>query len=653
MGMCRTVPWFMAIVLLAALYPGCSGNRADPARSGVFDATGIPMIPDSVCTSVARYRSWNYSAFADWSADGVSMVVLSRSGETGQIHFAGVNDDIPKQFSFFSEPVTSIAVCPDSGRHVMLFTRDSGGNENFQIFVTGLDTCRPRRLTAGGATQNDGMVWSNAGDCFAFESNCRNGIDFDIYISDMTRARPVLARGGAWSCLDWSPDDARLLVQKYHSRTGSWIGILDLKTGSVLPLGDTTDTVSQESAVWAAGGDGIFLTSDRNSAFRTLRFYDCRTRKETELTQAIAWDVREIEISPDRSRIAFMTNENGFSQVYLMNAATFEYRQVPGLPRGGVYHFRFNRSGSLLGMTISTPQHPEESYALRLSDFSLTRRTKCPMGGIDPAALNAPELVRYPTFDSASGKPRMIPCFVFMPRKKSGPCPVLVFVHGGPESQFWPYFSSQIQYFVNELGVAVLTPNVRGSGGYGRTYLQLDNGYNRENSVRDIGALLDWAARQPSLDASRVGIMGGSYGGYVALASMALYGDRISCGVDLYGISSFVTFLEHTSGYRRDLRRAEYGDERDSGMHDFLTRISPLSRASRIAKPLFIIQGANDPRVPLAESRSIADAVRKNKNPVWLLVAQDEGHGFRKKSNIDYQECAESCFLQTFLLHHR
>jgi dipeptidyl aminopeptidase/acylaminoacyl peptidase len=223
-------------------------------------------------------------------------------------------------------------------------------------------------------------------------------------------------------------------------------------------------------------------------------------------------------------------------------------------------------------------------------------------------------------------------------------------IHGGPESQYWPYFTPSIQYYVRDKDIAVLAPNVRGSGGYGKNYLSLDDGYKREDAVRDIGALLDWIAKQPFLDSSRVACWGGSYGGYMVLASMVRYGDRLRCGVDLYGISNFITFLENTAGYRRDLRRVEYGDERDPRMHKFLRQISPLTHASLIRKPLLIIQGANDPRVPAEESQQIARAVRKNGGTAWLMVAGDEGHGYRKKSNRDYQDLTTALFLNTFLV---
>jgi dipeptidyl aminopeptidase/acylaminoacyl peptidase len=248
------------------------------------------------------------------------------------------------------------------------------------------------------------------------------------------------------------------------------------------------------------------------------------------------------------------------------------------------------------------------------------------------------------------GAPRQIPAFVYKPAASGDRLPVIISIHGGPEGQSRPYFSSTTQYWVNELGCAVIFPNVRGSTGYGKTWLALDNGFNREESVQDIGALLDWIATQPDLDPARVAVFGGSYGGYMVLASMTTYPDRIKCGVDVVGISNFVTFLENTQDYRRDLRRVEYGDERDPAMREFLLKISPTNNAAKIRSPLFVAQGENDPRVPASEARQIVQAVADNGIPVWTMFAKDEGHGFRKKNNRDYFMWSTILFFENFLL---
>jgi dipeptidyl aminopeptidase/acylaminoacyl peptidase len=382
-----------------------------------------------------------------------------------------------------------------------------------------------------------------------------------------------------------------------------------------------------------------------------MRYLDFSTKKETVLAKGINRDIGELALSKDRKLLAFSANEDGFTRIYLMNTRTFEFKPLPTMPEGIINRLRFNSEGTMLAMSLKTPREPESVIAINLNNNALVTWTQGEFGDLNKQTLTMPKIIRYPTFDSAQGKPRLIPCFLFTPPpRRPHPYPVCIIIHGGPESQYWPAFSSSIQFYVNELGIAVLAPNVRGSAGYGKTYLDLDNGYNRENAVRDIGALLNWIAKQPMLDSSRVAVFGGSYGGYLSLASLVHYNDRLRAGIDLYGISNFLTYMEHTASYRRDLRRVEYGDERDSVMRKFLIKISPITGAKNITKPLCIIQGANDARVPAEESRQIAEAVNKNKGVVWMSIAADEGHGFRKKSNVDYQELIEAYFLKMFLL---
>ncbi len=276
-----------------------------------------------------------------------------------------------------------------------------------------------------------------------------------------------------------------------------------------------------------------------------------------------------------------------------------------------------------------------------------TRWTTSETGGLDSATFTEPERIEYLSFDD-----RKIPAFVYRPKRKElgAPLPVLIDIHGGPEGQSRPGFLGRLNYLINELGLVLIFPNVRGSSGYGKTYLSLDNGKLRTDAVKDIGALLDWIAEQKDLDKSRVGVIGGSYGGFMSLAVQTTYNDRIKAGIDLVGISNFVSFLKNTQGYRRDLRRAEYGDERDPEMRSFLEQISPLTHADRIRTPILIVQGQNDPRVPLSESEQMVAALRKNKVPVWYVVGKNEGHGFAKKANQDYLQAVEVEFLRRYLL---
>jgi dipeptidyl aminopeptidase/acylaminoacyl peptidase len=298
---------------------------------------------------------------------------------------------------------------------------------------------------------------------------------------------------------------------------------------------------------------------------------------------------------------------------------------------------------------MSTAQTASDAFAFDTTTGELVRWTESEIGGLDASQFVEPVIGTYPTFDMVDGSPRQIPFFYYKP-KGTGPFPVVISIHGGPEAQERPGFAAIWQYWVNELGIAVVVPNVRGSTGYGKSFVELDNGFNRKDSVKDIGALLDWIATQPDFDKDRVMVYGGSYGGYMVNATMVDYADRLAGGVSIVAISNFVTFLENTSGYRQDLRRVEYGDERDPAMRKFQEEIAPLNSADKIVDPIFIIHGANDPRVPLSEAEQLFAAVKKNGAQPWFMVAMDEGHGFRKKVNRDAMNAAVALFFKERLL---
>jgi dipeptidyl aminopeptidase/acylaminoacyl peptidase len=326
------------------------------------------------------------------------------------------------------------------------------------------------------------------------------------------------------------------------------------------------------------------------------------------------------------------------------------YKELKGIPVGQIGNFTFHpQKNNLIAMTLSSAKSSGDAFVYDLKGNKLQAWTESETGGLDKNKFVEPELISYPTFDQTDGQPRLIPAFLYKPRDTKGKVPVVVSIHGGPEAQFRPGFSASFQYYASEMGIAVIAPNVRGSSGYGKTYLTLDNGFKREDSVKDIGALLDWIAAQPDLDSSRVVVMGGSYGGYMTLASMTYYSDRLAGGIDIVGISHFISFLTNTKSYRQDLRRVEYGDERNPDMKTFLDKISPLTNVKKIQKPLFVVQGLNDPRVPTSEAEQIVKAVRANGNDAWYLLAKDEGHGFRKKANQSVHMQTTVMFLEKVL----
>jgi dipeptidyl aminopeptidase/acylaminoacyl peptidase len=446
--------------------------------------------------------------------------------------------------------------------------------------------------------------------------------------------------------LAWSPDDRTLLVIEQVSVEESYVSMVDVATGQRTPLNSSGERVSYSLGVFSHDGRGVFLTTDRGSEFQRLAYLDLNTKATTTLTGDINWDVENLELSPDGRTLAFVTNEAGISRLRLMDTATREGRVVTGIPTGVIGGLLWHPAGNELAFTVASARSASDVYSLTPRTNQVTRWTESELGELVASELVEPTLAKWTSFDG-----REISGFYYRPPARfTGKRPVLLNIHGGPEGQTRPGFIGRSNYFLNELGVALIYPNVRGSTGYGKTFVGLDNGMKREDSVKDIGALLDWIAQQPELDAQRVMVTGGSYGGYMALAVATMYNDRVRCTLDVVGISNYNTFLKNTESYRRDLRRVEYGDERQPEMAAFFERTAPLNNAHKITRPLFVVQGGNDPRVPRTESEQMVARVKKNNTPVWYLMATDEGHGFAKKSNVDFQFYATVVFMKEFLI---
>jgi dipeptidyl aminopeptidase/acylaminoacyl peptidase len=517
------------------------------------------------------------------------------------------------------------------------------------------------RMLTDGESRNGAVVWDRQGRRFAYRSTRRNGASNDLWMMDASEpagAELILESpdGTSWSPAEFSASGSKLLLFNYVSIVDSRVHLLDLDSGALqLLAGGAASRSANVPVAFDDADDGFWFITDQANEFRQLAWQPMDSSASPELVTAdIPWNVEDAVVSHDRSRMAFKVNENGYSAVYLLDPATRQYARVDTLPVGRAYNLTFSPDDRKLAMTLSTAKTPSDTFVLALGerplDFGrLVRWTTSEVGGLDTTAFRPPELVHYPTFDNVGDSPRRIPAWVYTP-PGDGPFPVIISIHGGPEGQSRPGFSSTYQMWMDKLGAAVIRPNVRGSAGYGKSYLALDNGFKREDSVRDIGALLDWIGTQPQFDPDRVAVIGGSYGGYMALACAVHYSDRLKAVVDRVGISSFVTFLENTQDYRRDLRRVEYGDERDPAMRAHLEQISPLNSVSKMTVPMFIIQGQNDPRVPVTEAEQMVAALREEGRPVWYMNALNEGHGYRKKENRDLYEQAAVVFFKQFLL---
>ena len=655
----RRIAGLGPLLLLASLASAEVDHQV--VHDGNLILEDIPIIPREIIGGLNRYQNVRSASFRAWTADSKSIYISTGFGDVDSIHRVDIPLGVRSQLTFYEEPVGGIVGQP--GRDQLLFTRDAGGSEFAQIFALDLENGEARMLS-DGESRNGVVLWDRDGTRIAYQSTRRNGRSNDIWIMDP--AEPENARlalesqdGSWWGPAEFSASGSKFLALNYISVADSRISVVDLDTGTAtLVGGDSTSTSVNYPIAFDDDANGIWLITDQSGEHNQLAWQSLDAGAPVEvITKDIPWSLSMAALSHDRKRLAFVTNEDGMSRVYLMDTKTREYREIETIPTGLAFGLQFSPDDGKIAMTLNTPQTPSDTFVLSLGEKALeygelVRWTKSEVGGLDTTSFIVPELVRYPTFDRVAGADsarREIPAWVYKPTGK-GPHPVIIRIHGGPEGQSRPSFSSTYQMWIAKLGAAVILPNVRGSTGYGKTYVGLDNGFNREDSVRDIGALLDWIASQPDLDASRVAVYGGSYGGYMVLASAVHYSDRLKAAVDNVGISNFVSFLENTQDYRRDLRRQEYGDERDPAMREHLQRISPLNNVEKISVPMFIAQGENDPRVPVTEAIQMVEALRKEGHTVWYMNALNEGHGYRKRENRDMFQQATVLFFKTHLV---
>ena len=609
----------------------------------IFD--GIPPPDPAFAARLARYQQSRGATFLDWLADG-TLLVSTRFGDTEQVHRVSAPLGMREQLTFYPDAI-EWARGAKSGTG-FVFLKDHAGDDNAQVYYhTGVGT--PRQLTQGNFIHGS-IVWAHDGKHVAFYGNDRDSLSYDVYVADVTAGGvPRLVVGGradTWYPLDWSPDDSKLLVWKYISSSESYLYLADVATGSLTPLEQKPAKAGIRMARFDPVGRGVYVLTDEDGEFAQLKHKDLITHDSRLVTPDVSWDVEDFDVSADGRYIAYVRNEDGRSRLSVLDREGKQTLEPVGLPEGRIGNPRFDRTGRKLAMTVDSPTAPRDVWVYEVEKSAVTRWTRSEAGPLDVSTFVAPELVRFPTWDRVAGHPRRLSAYVYRPALASGPVPVVIDIHGGPEAQYRPEWDPFVQFLVNELGYAVVAPNVRGSTGYGKSFLALDNGMLREDAVRDIGSLLVWIGVQPGFDREHVAVMGGSYGGYMTLAALVTYGDRLRGGIDLAGISNFVTFLRNTSGYRRDWRRSVYGDERDPNMRAFLERISPLSNATRIRRPLLVAAGQNDPRVPVSESEQLVWRVRSGGGEVWYLVAKDEGHGFLKKANRDEYLLTAASFLQ-------
>ena len=625
---------------------------------------GVPPIPQSLAEAVGRYNDFRGHSFVGWHPKRREMLVAHRKagGNTTQLFRVAKPMGELEPLTDAADPVSAASYEPREGRYIV-FARASGGNEVAQLYRLDGAGKEPVLLTDpdqrhamnGWLHKSSRMLLTSVPLDRTAQGGSRAQIATQLWLMDPEKPadKRKLAElpGGGWSVGSVSRDDKQLALTEYISANESRIWLLDLATGEkrqILPAAGEQLRATHRPGAFTPDGKALLVFSNRFGEFTEPARYQLGTGQLERIPTDIPWDVSGATLSEDGKRLALQFNIDGRDELRFYDGKSFKPLATPRLPAGSIGSAVYDRRRGELVFSVNGAQGPSQIYSLDPRGQKVERWTEAyAPAGIDTSKFGEQQVVRWPSFDG-----RQISGLLSLPPagKFAGKRPVLINIHGGPEGQSTLGFLGRNNYYMQELGVAMILPNVRGSSGFGKTFLDLDNGFKREDSVKDIGALLDWIATQPGLDASRVMVTGGSYGGYMSLAVASRYADRIVGAIDIVGISHFVTFLNNTESYRRDLRRVEYGDERDPAMKEFLDQISPLSHAAKIKKPLFVVQGKNDPRVPYTEAEQIVAKVREQGTPVWYLRAENEGHGFARKENQDYLFYATIQFMKENLL---
>ncbi|MDV7350015.1 S9 family peptidase [Halorubrum distributum] len=580
---------------------------------------------------IERYLNVRNAGGADLGPDGRLSFLLDTTG-TGQVWSVREPESWPEQHTFFEESVSFVDSSPE--RSEAVFGMDEGGNERAQLYRLDYESGAITNLTDMHEAKHRWGGWDSTGDRFAFASNRRDEAVFDVYVQGRDETgddAELVYEGDGWlSVAGWSPSDDRLIVHEAHSSFDHDVYTLDLATGDLTHHTPHEGDVRYSGPEWGPDGEGVYLVTDRDTDTLRLERLDLETDEFAVVADGGEWNVDGVAIDDESRRVVYSRNVDGYTELTageLVAPDRIDEFPDPDLPDGVAGGVSFGPDGDRFAVTATGSTHNANVYVVEATTGEAERWTRASTAGIPADTFVERELVHYPTFDG-----REIPAFFSVPETEppeSG-YPVVVDIHGGPESQRRPSFASVTQYLLNN-GYAVFEPNVRGSSGYGKAYSGLDDVENRMDSVKDVREAVGWLHDHPEVDPDRVVAMGGSYGGFMVLASLTEYPELWAAGVDIVGIANFVTFLENTGDWRRSLREAEYGSlEAD---REFLESVSPINNIESIEAPLFVLHGENDPRVPVGEAEQIVEEAREQGVPVRKLIFDDEGHGFAKLDN--------------------
>jgi dipeptidyl aminopeptidase/acylaminoacyl peptidase len=636
----------MTVVMLVALLPVCRAQGS--AVPDNIESIGVPPIPSSLPGELAPYSAVYGLPLAGWDLEKHEILLKGISNNTWISRVgAPAAKALPTGIYIRSSGIYDVYFQPQ-GKY-LAYTRDTGGNETFQLYLYDVGSGQSIELS-DGKSRNTEPVWSNAGDRIVYSSTPVGDSGVSLRLIDPlkpTTDRLIAKSSGSYfKAYDWSPDDKQIVFCDFTSNTASTLWLIDVIGGNKTLLSPKSDQAEYyDYPQFSKDGKGVYVVTDHDSDMRRVAYIDLATRKVSYLSSNPKWDVDEFQLAPDGKNLAYVTNEDGISRLHAFDIAANKERVSSELPIGIISDLKWNKNSMDLAFNFKSPRTPNDIYAINIESGKVELWAKSVTNGVDTEHFSIPELVHWTTFDK-----RTVSGFLYRPPTKfKGKRPVIIDIHGGPEEQYRPVFGYEDNYFLDELGVVKIYPNVRGSSGYGKAFLSLDNGMRREDALKDIGTLLDWIKTQPDLDADRILVEGTSYGGYLALSAACAYGDRIRGAISESGITNLASFVEHTEGWRRDLQRSEFGDERDPKIKEFLSRIAPVNNAQKITKALLLIHGQNDPRVPVAEPAALV-AATKGRIPVWYILAKDEGHGLVQNKNRNFRLYASILFVKEFLL---
>jgi dipeptidyl aminopeptidase/acylaminoacyl peptidase len=556
--------------------------------------------------------------------EGTALVRCDLPG-TGQLFRVAIGGGELEQLTDFPDPVEGHFV-PGNGS--VLVEHDEAGNEHVQLSILQADG-RLEPVVHDPAFVHRSPHLSADGSLLAYTTNRDNGVDWVVYVRSLDAGNERRAFGGHGMCepAGFSSDGRVLAVLQDSGRNAdNDLHLVSLEDGSERHVSPHDEEAWFGAPVWRPDGSSCLVSTNDGSDTRVIKRLDI----ESGAWKTVLEDEWDLEChGDDRGRLLVVhANEDGYSRLALHDAATLERVGAVPLPgRGVVESIVVAPDGSRVAFKFSSPVDPGDVWAYDVAGQELERVTELPRS-VDLGSLREPELHRFSSFDGLS-----VPVFLWEPEGE-GPFPVVVMVHGGPESQFQPAYLPSFTPFTQHLvsrGYAVAAPNVRGSTGYGKRYEHLDDVRLRLDSVRDLASLHDWLATRSRIDMSHAMLYGRSYGGYMVLAGLTFQPERWAAGIECVGISNFVTFLENTAPWRRSVREPEYGSLEDD--REFLVEASPITHVDRMRAPLFIQHGANDPRVPLEETEQIHAVLTRKGIRCELLVHEDEGHAIGKLEN--------------------